>query len=128
MSEPAFFRAALQPSLADICAWTGASAAATSADLAALFVSRLAPLEEAAADTLVFFENPKYLDALRGTRALACLVAPRFAAAVPAPTLALMTDDPYRAFATVLSRLYPDALQPGSLFMVAAPTSLIAAK
>jgi len=116
MSEPAFFRAAVQPSLADICAWTRATAAAASSDLATMIVARLAPIEEATADSLAFFENPKYLEALRSTRAMACLVAPRYAAAVPAGTIALVTSDPYRGFATVLSRLYPAALQPGSLF------------
>ncbi|MGO9681923.1 MAG: UDP-3-O-(3-hydroxymyristoyl)glucosamine N-acyltransferase [Beijerinckiaceae bacterium] len=115
MSEPIFFRAALQPSLADICAWTGA-AAAPHLQLGTFVVSRLAPIEEAGANTLVFFENPKYLEALRTTRAAACLVAPRFAADVPEGTIALITSEPYRAFARVLARIYPDSLRPGSLF------------
>jgi UDP-3-O-[3-hydroxymyristoyl] glucosamine N-acyltransferase len=115
MSEPIFFHAALQPSLADICAWTGAQAP-SHVKFESLIVSRLAPIEEAAADTLVFFENPKYLEALRATRALACFVAPRFAAQVPATTIALVTHEPYRAFAQVLARIYPESLRPGSLF------------
>jgi UDP-3-O-[3-hydroxymyristoyl] glucosamine N-acyltransferase len=115
MSEPIFFRAALQPSLADICAWTGAKAP-SHVDLESCIVSRLAPIEEAGADTLVFFENPKYLEALRTTRAAACFVVPRFAAQVPETTIPLVTHEPYRAFALVLARIYPESLRPGSQF------------
>ncbi len=115
MSEPIFFRAALQPSLADVCAWTGA-VAAPHLDLGSFVVSWFAPIEAAGAGALVFFENPKYLEALRTTRATACLVAPRFAADVPEGTIALVTSQPYRAFALVLARIYPDSLRPGSLF------------
>ena len=107
MSEPIFFRAALQPSLADVCAWTGA-VAAPHLDLGAFVVSWVAPIEAAGANALVFFENPKYLEALRTTRATACLIAPRFAADVPEGTIALVTSEPYRAFALVVARIFPD--------------------
>jgi UDP-3-O-[3-hydroxymyristoyl] glucosamine N-acyltransferase len=35
---------------------------------------------------------------------------------VPAASVALVVADPYRAFATVAARLYPDAMRPGSAF------------
>jgi UDP-3-O-[3-hydroxymyristoyl] glucosamine N-acyltransferase len=115
MSEPIFFRPAVHPSLADVVAWTGASAPA-GADLAALIVQKVAPLDEAGPASLTFFDNPKYLDALPVTSAMACFIAPRFAGRLPKTTLALLTDAPYRDFAVVLARLYPDALQMGTLF------------
>ena len=120
MSEPVFFRAAQAPTLADICTWTGATALGheQSGRLGALTIDGVAPIDEAGRASLAFFENVKYLDALRTTRALACLVAPRFAAIVPAHTIALLTPEPYRTFALVLARLYPDAMRPGSLFGV----------
>ena len=44
------------------------------------------------------------------TRAAACLVAPAFAARVPADTAALITAAPYRGFALALQHFYPDAM------------------
>jgi UDP-3-O-[3-hydroxymyristoyl] glucosamine N-acyltransferase len=115
MSDPSFFRSALRPSLADVVAWTGAKAT-TRVELAALIVENVAPLDDAGPGTLAFFDNPKYLDALSTTRAMACFVAPGFAARVPSATVALVTETPYRDFALVLGRLYPEALSLGTFF------------
>jgi len=115
MSDPIFFRPALRRSLADVVAWTGAMAA-SDVDLAALIVEKVTPLDEAGPASLTFFDNPKYLDALRATSAMACFVALRHAARVPKATLALLTETPYRDFALVLARLYPDALRLCTLF------------
>ncbi len=114
MSDPSFFQPALRPSLAEIVAWTGATPP-PAADLTIL-IENVAPLDEAGPGTLAFFDNPKYLDALRATHATACFVVPRFAAQVPDATLALETETPYRDFAQVLARLYPEALAPGTFF------------
>jgi UDP-3-O-[3-hydroxymyristoyl] glucosamine N-acyltransferase len=114
MSDPIFFRPALRPSLAEIVAWTGANAP-QQAELATR-VENVAPLDEAGPTSLTFFDNPRHLDELRATSAMACLIAPRFAAQLPNQTLALLTDHPYRDFALVLARLYPDALGIGTLF------------
>lgn len=114
MSDPIFFRPALRPTLADVVAWTGASAPpGARLDMQ---VENLAPLDEAGAASLTFFDHPRDLDALRTTAALASLLAPRFAAYLPKTTLALVTDCPYRGFALVLARLYPEALRVGTLF------------
>ncbi|HLH12261.1 MAG TPA: UDP-3-O-(3-hydroxymyristoyl)glucosamine N-acyltransferase [Methylovirgula sp.] len=114
MSDPVFFHSTLRPTLAEIVAWTGATAP-HGADLSAI-VESLAPLEEASRASLSFFDNPKYFEDLSATRAMACFIAPRFAARVPGSTLALLTEQPARDFARVLAKLYPDALRPGSLF------------
>lgn len=115
MSDPVFFRAASPPRLADILSWTGARAIGVT-DLERCVVAHVAPLDEAGPGDLAFFDNPKYLDALLATRALACFVTERFAARVPKPTLALVTPEPYRAFAIVLAHLFPEAMKPGSFF------------
>ena len=115
MSDPVFFRAASPPRLADILSWTGARASGI-ADLEARTVEGVAPLDEAGPDDLAFFDNPKYLDALLTTQAMACFVTERFAVRVPKTTLALVTPEPYRAFATVLAHLFPESVKPGSLF------------
>jgi UDP-3-O-[3-hydroxymyristoyl] glucosamine N-acyltransferase len=114
MTDSIFFRPALCPTLADIVAWTGASAP-PGAKLDAR-IENFAPLDEAGRASLTFFEPPQALDALRATSALACLLAPRFAARLPEATLALVTDYPYRDFALVMARLYPEATRIGTSF------------
>ncbi|MDB5570540.1 MAG: lpxD [Hyphomicrobiales bacterium] len=114
MSAPVFFRRTLSPTLGDIVEWTGATAP-EGADLS-IQVSGLAPLDQGAGGDLVFLDNPKYADQLETTRAAACLMAPRYAARTPAGTVALLTPEPYRAFAKVAARLYPAAARPQSIF------------
>jgi UDP-3-O-[3-hydroxymyristoyl] glucosamine N-acyltransferase len=114
MPDPVFFRLAAPLSLADIVALTGATAA-EGVDLQAT-VSGVAPLDRAGPGDLVFLDNPRYAGELSGTRAGACLVAPKFRDRVPAGTAALVTHQPYKAFATVSAALFPDAMRPGSAF------------
>jgi UDP-3-O-[3-hydroxymyristoyl] glucosamine N-acyltransferase len=114
MSDPVFFRRALDPTLADVAGWVGATLP-PGADGAAKILG-VAPLDRAGPDDLVFLDNPKYAEDLAATRARACLVGPRFAEKVPAATAALVVADPYRAFATVSAKLYPEANRPGSGF------------
>ena len=114
MSDPVFFPRALTPSLADIVAWTGAKAS-EGADLTQT-ISNVAPLDQGGADTLVFLDNPKYADMLTTTRATAVFVNAKYAPKVPDNVVALVTGEPYRAFAVVVAKLYPDAMRPGSLF------------
>ncbi len=115
MNDPIFFRPAIRPSLAEVVAWTGATPDRP-ADLAALFVENGAPLDEAGPASLAFFDNPRYLDDLATTHAMACFVTRRFAHRVPARTLALVTPAPMRDFARVLAQLYPEALTPAAVF------------
>jgi len=74
----------------------------------ALEIQRLAGLEQAGPGDLSFFVNPKYVSALRRTRATAVILgedAPRAACAM------LRTPDPYLAFANALS-LFVKAVPP----------------
>ena len=114
MSSPVFFRAALEPSLADVVRWTGATPA-PGADLTAT-ISAVAPLDLAGPGSLTFLDNPRYAATLSTTRATACLVPARYAERVPSGTVALVAAEPYRAIAVVAGRVYPDAMRPGSLF------------
>ena len=111
---PVFFRPAIEPTLADVVRWTGA-VAPDGADLSLRIVD-VAPLDLAAAGTLTFLDNPRYAASLGATRAAACLVPARYAAHVPAGTVGLVVQEPYRAVAIVAGYLYPEALRPGSLF------------
>jgi UDP-3-O-[3-hydroxymyristoyl] glucosamine N-acyltransferase len=76
----------------------------------------VAPLESAGPNDLAYMDNAAYVGALGATRAAVCLVTPRFAAKVPAHTVALVTPQAYRVFAQVLAVLFPSAMRPGSSF------------
>ena len=97
MAEASFFPRAEPLSVADIAALAridlphGACGTAT--------ISGAAPLETAGPDDLVYMDNAKYAEVLGSTRAGACLVSKRFAGRVPAGTVALVTPQPYEAFA-----------------------------
>ncbi len=114
MNEPQFFVRALTPTLAEIVEWTGALVA-PGADLSQK-IQGLAPLDKGGPGDLVFLDNPKYAPQLARTRATACLMQERYAAQAPQGTVALVTNEPYRASALVAARLYPQALRPRSLF------------
>ena len=116
MNTPMFFRAACVPSLADILSWTGARAP-EGQDLSRR-ITGVAPLEQAGPGTLTFLDNPRYASALPGTRAAACLLLDRFAGKVPVGTVPLVVVEPYRAVASVLAKIHPDALSPGPVFAV----------
>ncbi len=114
MSEPVFFPKNPPLTLRQIAEIAGA-ALPEGADPDSA-VSGVAPLESAGGNDLAYMDNPKYADALARTGARACLVSRRFAAKVPAATVALVIDQPYHAYAEILARLYPAAARPGSSF------------
>ncbi len=114
MAKIRFFPQSSAPTLAEVASWCGA-ALALEAD-GSRIVHDVAALDQAGPDDLTFLDNPRYVDALRSTRAAAALVAPRFAEAAPAGCAALVSREPYRAMAQVMARLYPTAVKPGSLF------------
>jgi UDP-3-O-[3-hydroxymyristoyl] glucosamine N-acyltransferase len=76
----------------------------------------VAPLDRAGPADISFLDNPAYAASAATSRAGACLVGERLAAKVPATTLALVCREPYRAFAKLAGRLYPQALRPQSSF------------
>jgi UDP-3-O-[3-hydroxymyristoyl] glucosamine N-acyltransferase len=112
MSDPSFFSAPEPLSLGEIAGLTGAELRGDPERR----VAGVAPLERAGAGDLAFLDNPAYAAALATTGAGACLVAPKFVALAPAGLPILVSNDPYRAFATVAARLFPGAMRPTSLF------------
>ncbi len=71
-------------------------------------ISGLASLDDANPGDLAFFGNPKYLKALRKSRATAVLVPHGFAEEVPA--IRIWVDDPGVAFSTLLPTFVPPAV------------------
>jgi UDP-3-O-[3-hydroxymyristoyl] glucosamine N-acyltransferase len=109
-----FFPLDSAPTLGEIAEWCGARLA-EDADPSRI-VRDVAALDQAGPDDLAFFDNARYLDALKATQAGAVLVAPRYAASVPAACAALQTAQPYRAMALVMTKMFPSATRPASMF------------
>lgn len=108
--HPGFFERAGPFSLQFIATKLGAELEGISDSAAD--IEDIRPLASAGAQHLAFFDNRKYIDQLATTRAGGCLVAPAFAARVPASTAVLKTKTPYSAFAFALRLFYADALHP----------------
>lgn len=109
-----FFRRAVEPSLAEIVAWTGAKVP-DGADLTAKIFD-VAPLDKARPGDLVFLDNPKYAAQLETTRATAVLIGEKHAHKTPEGCVPLVVAEPYRACALVSAKIYPEAARPISLF------------
>jgi len=114
MAKTSFFPSALTPSIGAIVEWTKAEPSA-GADLSQT-IDGVAPIDRAGPGDLTFLDNPRYAPELASTRASAVLLQPRYRDQAPPGCVALATSQPYRAFAEVMIRLYPDAARPASTF------------
>ncbi len=86
-----------------------ALAAACGADVPAgeCLVHGVAPLQSAGPAEVSFLDNKRYLPALAATRAGVVIVHPDQAAKVPATAVALVTKEPYLAWARVAALFHP---------------------
>ncbi len=100
--------------MAEVANWCGATLSAE-ADPGRV-IQDVAALDQAGPGDLTFLDNPRYVDALKRTRAAAALVSPRYTSAAPATCAVLIAAEPYRAMALVMTKLYPSAVKPGSVF------------
>ena len=82
MAQPIFFKQPPSSTLAELAALTGA--VLVDPARGGQVIRGLASLDEAGPMHLAFFDNLKYADQLKATKAGACLVSPRFEAQVPA--------------------------------------------
>jgi UDP-3-O-[3-hydroxymyristoyl] glucosamine N-acyltransferase len=110
MEHPGFFVKTGPIALGEVARVAGAELA-PGADGTRLFTG-VTTLAEAGPTEVSFLDNKKYLSQLAATQAGACLVHPALAARVPKGTVALVSKAPYRSFALVLQRFYPDAMWP----------------
>jgi len=110
MEHPGFFDRAGPIALRDVASAVGAELGANvDPDLQ---INDVRPLDGAGAGDLSFIDNPKYLPALAGTKASACIVAPKFTRKVPDGTAALVMAEPYRGFAKAIALFYPESVRP----------------
>jgi UDP-3-O-[3-hydroxymyristoyl] glucosamine N-acyltransferase len=114
MTNRSFFDRPSGLTITEIIALTGAEA--SDATRLSHVIRDVAPIDHAGPADLTFIENNKYLDALATTHAGACLMPARFESRAPSGLTVLRTPEAFQAFVTVHSKLYPQALRPGSLF------------
>ncbi|MEZ5855307.1 MAG: UDP-3-O-(3-hydroxymyristoyl)glucosamine N-acyltransferase [Hyphomicrobiaceae bacterium] len=110
MEHPGFFERKGPFDLSEVARHTQSQAPEGAAG--GLRLGDVRPLDLAGPGDLTFVDNRKYLSALAGTRASACLVAPAFADRLPANVTGLVTPVPYHSFALALQLYYPDAMRP----------------
>ena len=110
MSDPVFFEPAAVLTLAEVAALVGAPSPERGEEP----IRGLSAVEKAKRGDLTFLENPQYGEELARSQALACLVSERNLARVPPHIIALVVRDPYRSYARVAGKLFPDALRPPS--------------
>src|SRR3984885_695013 len=114
MGNRRFFDRPSGLTVAEIVALTGAEASLVTP--MSLLMTGVAPVDLAGPADLTFVDGKKFAEALRTTRAGACLMPQHFADHAPKGLIALHTEEPYRAFVAVHRKLYPQSLRPASLF------------
>lgn len=109
MSNHSFFK--ISPhSLADLAELTGTKIAGDGDS--SIMVTSASPLEDAQPGSLTFIDNPRYTKFLPDTKAAAVFCTEKLAEKVPTGTVALISSEPYKAYAKGLSLLYPTADRP----------------
>jgi UDP-3-O-[3-hydroxymyristoyl] glucosamine N-acyltransferase len=107
--DPRFFQRTGPHTLAAV-----ADAAGGKAPARRLMLSGVAPLQLAGPDQVSFLDNRKYVPALEQTRAGAVIVHLELAGKVPASAVAIVTPEPYAAWAKVAALFHPEPpLSPG---------------
>jgi UDP-3-O-[3-hydroxymyristoyl] glucosamine N-acyltransferase len=114
MALPIFFKQPPSSTLAELAPLT--RAVLVDAARGGHVIRGLASLDEAGPMHLAFFDNLKYVDQLKATRAGAVLVNARFETQVPAHVAVLRASQPFRAFVKLAREWHADALRPQSWF------------
>lgn len=73
-----------------------------------LFLENLAPLDKAGKGDLAFFDNVKYRELFKKTKASACFIAEKNIVHAPENVILLVSPAPYTAYARAANAFYPD--------------------
>jgi len=106
MADPRFFQKAEPHSLRDLAQLCGASYHGSRPQK---IITDVSALQDATSETISFFDNVKYKDALQKTQAGAVLLAPEMTGLAPEGCEVLITKTPYKAYALVAQAFYPVA-------------------
>jgi UDP-3-O-[3-hydroxymyristoyl] glucosamine N-acyltransferase len=109
MDHPGFWAPAGPFSLSEVASYTGANIAEAFLSESGKRIRAVRALDDAGSSDVSFFDNRKYLAALKQTKAAAVFVSAEFASRVPSAVVPLIARDPYRSFAKSLEMFFPDA-------------------
>lgn len=105
MADPRFFSRLGPITLGQIASLTGVEIQRGPADFK---VYDVAPLDKADFEHLSFFDNIRYKDSFKNSRAGACFIDPVHVNDAPPGMSLLVTKTPYKAYAQAAQLLYPD--------------------
>ncbi len=71
-------------------------------------VNDIAPLKEANDEQITFFDNKKYLEEFKITKAKACFVSKKMAPFAPNSLTCLVSKNPYKSYAIAARKFYPE--------------------
>src|SRR5690606_18487791 len=112
MADPVFFKPSREITIGDVADFTGASL--RDPKLAPRSVVRLASLDDAGEDALVFVDGKKNAESLLKIKAAGVLCTPAVADSVPQHVAALVPRSPQRYVAAVGRALFPYGVKPES--------------
>lgn len=107
MADPSFFASPVPLSLAKAAGVSGADLA-NPAD-GDYLIDAVAPLDQAREGQLAFLDNHKYREALKVSKAGACVVHPDMAVLAPEGMRLILSKSPYKTYALIAQALYPAA-------------------
>lgn len=112
MDHPGFWAFAGPFSLVELASYAGAEIGQAFHGQSGRQIRSVKALDDAGPSDVSFFDNRKYLAALKQTKAAAVFVSAEFAERTAPGAVPLIARDPYRAFAKSLELFYPDAGHP----------------
>lgn len=104
MTDSRFHKKNGSPKLAELAKISGAKL--HDEKFASLAIKDLAPLETAVEGDLCFFQNIKYLEEFKNTKASACIISEKFIDKAPAGIALLISENPYYSYAIITQRLF----------------------
>lgn len=110
MEHPGFYYRAGPYSVGDICE-TISVTPGDNVDLD-LKIEDVKPVDISGPGHITFVDNPKYLKHLETTKASVCILSGKHSKRAPDNLQCLISPEPYRSFANVLSLFYPESRYP----------------
>jgi UDP-3-O-[3-hydroxymyristoyl] glucosamine N-acyltransferase len=107
VADQRFFKQPKPLNLQDIAQLTGAVLQGAKRDPSFL-LRDVAPLQTATPEQLSFFDNAKYREVFKESKAGACFVSPENAEHAPRDMALLVTKTPYKAYALAAQKFYPE--------------------
>jgi UDP-3-O-[3-hydroxymyristoyl] glucosamine N-acyltransferase len=104
MADSRFFKIKKRVTLQDVCTLLKIPTPQRNENL--VEISGIARIDDATGTEITFLHNAKYIEDLKKTSALACVIDEKHKHLVPSTTIALVVQEPYLALALLLRELY----------------------